>query len=73
VRFIKEYLEEKEQKLTNYDIANQLGVSVAMISSYKRKGFNPSLTVAKKVYQLDNIVLHPFSEDSLKIEIEKDS
>jgi len=72
MRFIKEYLEEKERYLSNNEIANQLGISVAMISNYKRRGFNPSLAVAKKVYELDGIVLHPFSEDSLKFELEKD-
>jgi transcriptional regulator with XRE-family HTH domain len=69
---IKSYLEEKATKLTNAEIANQLGISVAMISSYKNKNFNPSLTVAKKAYQMDGIVLHPFSEEAIKYEIEKD-
>jgi transcriptional regulator with XRE-family HTH domain len=69
---IKTYLENKVEDLSNAEIANQLGISVAMISSYKNKNFNPSLSVAKKVYQLDGVVLHPFSEEALKYEIEKD-
>jgi len=71
--FIKDYLEEKEKQLDNATIANKLGISVAMISSYKRKGFNPSLSVAKRVYLLEGIVLHPYSEKGLKFEIEKDN
>lgn len=54
------------------DIANKLGVSVSMVSSYKAGSFNPSITVAKKVYLEEGIIFHPFSEESLKYEIEKD-
>ena len=70
--FIKDYLEEKEKTFSNNEIAKQLGVSVAMISSYKRQGFYPSLRVAMRVYDLDGVVLHPFSEESLKYELEKE-
>ena len=63
---IKEYLEQKEKNVTNYEIAKQLGISVAMISSYKRQGFNPSLRLAKRIYELDGVVLFPFSEEGVK-------
>ena len=71
LRFIKEYIEEKLLNIDTRDLSKELGVSVAMISNYKHQGYNPSLPVAKKVYTTDNVVLHPFSEESLKFEIEK--
>ncbi len=62
----------QEQKLSNYEIADILGTSVAMVSNYRNHKYNPSLDVAKRVYKYANVTLHPFSEDSLKIEIAKD-
>ncbi len=41
-----------------------------MLSSYK-KSYRPSLDVAKRIYATDNVVLHPFAEESLKHEINK--
>lgn len=71
LRFIKEYIEEKLVDIETTSLASSLGISVAMISNYKHQGYNPSLPVAKKVYEMDKVVLHPFSEESLKFEIEK--
>lgn len=56
---------------SSYEIADFLGVSVSMVSSYKLHSYNPSLTVAKTVYEKSGIVLHPFAELSLKKELEK--
>ncbi len=67
---IQEYVESKLEEVEAKELAKALGVSASMISAYK-KSFNPSLEVAKRVYQMDGIVLHPFAEESLKKEIEK--
>ena len=69
---IKEYIKLKEDSgATNIEIAEVLGVCDAMVSSYKKK-YVASLNVAKEVYKAESIVLHPFSEEALKYEIEKD-
>jgi len=68
--FVKQLIEKKfDEGCTGYQIAEQLGVSVSMISSYRHHKYNPSLKVAKKVYMDESIVLHPYSESSLKFEI----
>lgn len=73
VTYIADYIIEKvDSGMSGYEIADELGVSVSMVSSYKHNNYNPSIGVAKKVYVDTNIVLHPFSEESLKIEITKD-
>ena len=72
--FIKEYIEASIDKgVPSKIIARELNVSVSMVSAYRLHQYNPSLAVAKTVYQIDFTVLHPFSEESLKYEIEKDS
>ena len=71
LRFIDEYVSEKvEQGLAGETIANSLGISVSMVSCYKKGGYNPSLAVAKHVYAKEGITLHPFAAESLKYEIE---
>jgi len=73
MQFIQTYIETLTNKgLIGRDIAKKLDVSVSMVSSYKLHNYNPSLIVAKKVYKEENIVLHPYSEESLKYEISKD-
>jgi predicted transcriptional regulator len=73
--FINEYLLSKINKGDKVkDIAKSLDITPAMVGQYKLdRGYNPSLSVAKKIYLMDNVVLHPYSEDSLKYEIEKDN
>lgn len=63
--------EMSAEGLKGYEIAEHLGVSTSMVSSYRRQGFDTSINVALKVYQEKKIVLHPFAEESLKYEIEK--
>lgn len=73
VEFIEEYVSTKlENGELGREIADSLGVSVSMVSSYKKGEYNPSLSVAKHVYKNEGIVFHPFSEAGLKLEIEKD-
>lgn len=71
LQFIKDYVYQELNEFTSQQLANRLNISVAMLSSYKTQGYNPSISVAMIVYKLDNTVLHPFSEESLKFEIEK--
>jgi len=41
-----------------------------MVGQYRlQRGYMPSIHVAKKVYKLEGVVLHPFSLESLKYEI----
>ena len=61
-----------EEGLTGYEIAKKLGVTSAMVSTYKNNNYMPSITVAKKVYAEEGITLHPFSEESLKYELNKE-
>lgn len=72
MKFVKDYVEEKLTNYTTTDVADMLGISVSMITAYKRYDYNASLDVAKRVYALDGVVLHPFSEASIKYEIAKD-
>lgn len=60
-----------EEGMTGREIAETLGVSTSMISTYKHNDYNPSITVAKKVYNDSKITLHPFDTESLKYEINK--
>ena len=67
--FIKDYIETlQEDGAIGAEVAKVLGVSEAMVSCYKNQGYNPSLKVAKTVYQIEGIILHPFSEEGLKFE-----
>jgi len=66
--FIKEYVASQLEEITSIELAEKLGVSVSMISAYK-KSYNPSLAVAIRAYTADIVVLHPFAEESLKYEL----
>lgn len=66
---IQDYVNESLNHITSQALQAKLGISASMVSAYK-KSYNPSLAVAITVYKLDKIVLHPFSEESLKYEIQ---
>jgi len=69
---VQTYIQSLEEEgLNGRDIAEKLGVSTSMISTYKHNDYNPSISVAKKVLQDVNITLHPFSKESLQHEINK--
>ena len=56
------------------DIANDLNLTSAMVGQYRlKRGYNPSLTVAKLVYEKYAIALHPFSAESLQYEIKENN
>lgn len=67
---IQDYVVEQLEELTSIELKDKMGVSLSMLSSYK-KSYNPSLEVAKRIYAKDNVVLHPFAEQSLIFEINK--
>ena len=69
-QLIEEFVEDQKSSL---EIAAFLGVSVSMVSAYKGHSYNPSLEVAKTVYAKSGIQLHPFAEESLIHEIDKDN
>ena len=66
---VQGYVLEQLVELDSQGLANKMGVSLSMLSAYK-KSYKPSLEVAKKVYLADKVILHPFSEESLKFETE---
>lgn len=69
---VQSYIESLESEgLNGREIAEKLGVSTSMISTYKHNDYNPSISVAKKVYKDVKITLHPFSTESLEHEINK--
>ena len=71
---VQEYIKSLEvEGLSGKEIAEKLGVSASMISTYKHNDYNPSISVAKKVSSEENITLHPFDTISLEYEINKDT
>ena len=69
--FVKDYILSKLDSKTSVEVSQELGVSLSMLSSYKNQGYKPSISVAKRAYELDGVVLHPFGEESLKLEVSK--
>tara|TARA_R110000851_G_scaffold45642_6_gene111584 strand:- start:712 stop:933 length:222 start_codon:yes stop_codon:yes gene_type:complete len=70
---VQQYVTKQLEDLTSVELKDKMGVSSSMLSAYKHQGYNASLNAAKKVYAADKIVLHPFSEESLKYELKKDN
>ena len=70
--FISDYIQHKvDEGQKTKDIALELGITPAMVGQYRlKRGYNPSLPVAKKVFLLDGVTLHPYSQKSLEWEIE---
>ena len=64
---VQSYVAEQLKDLESQELAQKMGVSLSMLSAYK-KSYKPSLGVAKKVFLADNVTLHPYSELSLKFE-----
>lgn len=70
---IKEYVVAQLTTKSPAEVAKHLGVSTAMVSTYKLHKYNPSLDVAKTVFATDGTVLHPYSASSLLLEIKEDN
>ena len=69
--FVSDFIKSLSEEKSGYEIAELLGVSSSMVSSYKHSNYNPSLEVAKRAYINFEVVLHPFSEESLSYDIER--
>jgi len=70
VNYISDFVKEKfDSGYSGQDIADMLKVSPSMVSAYRRGYYNASLDVAVNAYNRFNVVFHPFSEESLKIEV----
>lgn len=70
---VQDYIKQLEEEgLKTIDIAIRLGVSQPMVSSYRTEGFNCNLKTAKFVYRDYGVVLHPFAEESLRYELDKE-
>lgn len=70
---VSEYIEElKASGSTSKEVASILGVSISMVTQYEKGSYNPSLESAKKVYRELKIALHPFGEENLQYEINKE-
>ena len=55
--------------MTTAQVGKKLGVTGAMVVQYRlKRGYKPSLRVAKFVYADTGIVLHPFAKESLEYE-----
>ena len=71
---VSEFIESirEEHQMTSKEISKRLGVSISMVCQYEGGHYNPSLQVAKKIYKDYKVAIHPFGEDNLKLEIEKE-
>jgi len=68
--FIQDYIQDKianQSESQNYHVGKELGISSSMLSHY-RTGHtkHPSLSLARKIYSLDAIVIYPYSEEAVK-------
>jgi len=50
---------------TSPEIAKQLNVSQAMLSTYRQQNYMPSLTTARKIYTAYQEVIYPFSFEAV--------
>ena len=71
---VEDYVHQKlVEGIPPRDIAKAMDVTTAMVTQYKlARGYKPSLRVAKTVYYNEGVVLHPFSEESLKWELDNE-
>lgn len=66
---ITEYINAKitnQVHTQNYHIGKALGISSAMLSHYKTgRTEQPSLELAKRIYELDSVVIWPYSVEAV--------
>lgn len=73
IETVQGYIKGKESDgLNTEEIAQCLGVSKGMVSSYRGADYKPSIRTAMYIYASEGIVLHPFAKESLEYEIKKD-
>ena len=63
--------EWEDEGLKSTEIAMRLGVSQPMVSTYKKDNGNVNLGTALYVFKEYNVCLHPFAEESLIYELNK--
>ncbi|RLA72831.1 MAG: hypothetical protein DRG30_06975 [Epsilonproteobacteria bacterium] len=68
---IQDYISSKLETRTYQQLADEVHISPPMITNYKKGHYNPSIKTALSVFELDNVTLHPYSEESLQYELEK--
>jgi len=70
---VQDFVQSKiKEGCTPKEISKIMGVSVSMVTQYKKDHYYASLDTAKKVYKELGIALHPFGEANLQLEVEKD-
>lgn len=65
--------EWEDEGLKSTEIAMRLGVSQPMVSTYKKDNGNVNLGTALYVFKEYNVCLHPFAEESLIYELNKNN
>lgn len=60
-------LRTKEGETPAY-IAGVLGITPAMVSTYKRHNYMPSLPTARKIYKVYNCIIFPYSIEAVSSE-----
>ena len=63
---VQDYVIALMEDNSSVEVASILGVSQPMISTYKKGGYNASLSLALKVNKEQKVVLLPFAEEALK-------
>lgn len=58
-------LKQKIAGKSSAQIAEDLGVTQAMVSIYKRHNYMPSLTTARTIYAIYGEVVFPFSKEAV--------
>jgi len=63
---VKDYINTKidnQDKDQNYHVGIELGISSAMLSHYRTgRTIQPSIELAQRVWDIDNIALYPYSK-----------
>ena len=65
--------ELEDEGLKSTEIAMRLGVSQPMVSTYKKDNGNVNLGTALYIFKEHNVCLHPFAEESLIYELNKNN
>ncbi|MGL5748928.1 MAG: hypothetical protein ACRCXT_00255 [Paraclostridium sp.] len=65
--------EWEDEGLKSTEIAMRLGVSQPMVSTYKKDNGNVNLGTALYIFKEYNVCLHPFAEESLIYELNKNN
>jgi transcriptional regulator with XRE-family HTH domain len=68
--FIDKWIKDKKDSgIPNQEIADRLGIQSSMVSKYTQIKRLPSIHVAKNIFLLEGIAIHPYSIESIIFEI----